>query len=655
MDAAIKMKRGRGQNYMMRSEKRPGFGSTPPQEPKKSIWYQVLTVILLIVFCPVGLILLWRKRLKWPGFVKFIAMLLSLLMFFVEMGAALWYPFEDERIRDIQQKASVAIEQAVDVTAEWITEKSEQASANWNAFWENKREIGAAVGNHALGLLQDAIATPSPEPTQVPPMTLTQSGSHTEAAELIGEATTEPTAEPTAEPTTEPTAEPTAEATAAPTAEPTAEPTGEPTAEPTAEPTEEPTEVPDLSANVLERPTPSASVNPTLHPGASRTPVPPVTPTPSPAPTAIPTFTPTPAPTPAQAVQITVNPADIPDLQSAGEATVWYTSNGKYYHKGPSCGSMSNAAKHSLKSAVSAGKKACPYCHPVEESWAKEKRPTVFVASDNYWHVRVGCESNTDSCTPMLLDDVRGSYRYAPCDACGSRYYVNGVPSAAPEATKASEAGATAAPATAEPVPEIKTAGEVMVWHTSNGKWYHKASKCGSMSNASQHTLASAASKGKTACPYCHPIDESWAEINEDVVFVSGSGTWHIDEACRANTGEYTVMTLTAARKDGELSPCRTCGAQHYVDGRPQPTASAQTATAAPETDGPVVEDGLNLNSVVNGDVLVYYSGNTSHYHRRDRCASSTTTVFQPHTLMEALLEGKISCPLCNPPAPETK
>ena len=78
MDAAIKMKRGRGQNYMMRSEKRPGFGSTPPQEPKKSIWYQVLTVILLIVFCPVGLILLWRKRLKWPGFVKFMAMLLSL-------------------------------------------------------------------------------------------------------------------------------------------------------------------------------------------------------------------------------------------------------------------------------------------------------------------------------------------------------------------------------------------------------------------------------------------------------------------------------------------------------------------------------------------------------------------------------------------------
>jgi hypothetical protein len=232
---------------------------------------------------------------------------------------------------------------------------------------------------------------------------------------------------------------------------------------------------------------------------------------------------------------------------------------------------------------------------------------------------------------------------------------VNGVPSAAPKATQTPAPGATAAPATAEPIPEIKTAGEVMVWHTSNGKWYHKASKCGSMSNAAQHSLESAVSKGKTACPYCHPISEDWAKTNEDVVFVSSNSAWHIDEACRANSGEYTVMTLTAARKDGALSACRTCGAQHYVNGKPQQTASAQTATAAPETDPPVIEDGLNLGEVTNGDVLVYYSGNTSHYHRRNRCASSATTVFQPHTLMEALLEGKITCPVCKPEEPATK
>ena len=352
---------------------------------------------------------------------------------------------------------------------------------------------------------------------------------------------------------------------------------------------------------------------------------------------------------------MTINPADIPELQSGGEVIVWHTSNGKYYHKGPVCGSMSNASEHTLKSAVAAGKKACPYCHPVEEGWAKEKRPTVFVASDNYWHVRVGCESNTDACMPMLLDEVRGSYKYAPCDACGSRYYVNGVPSAAPEATQTLEPGATSAPATQEPIPEIKKAGEVMVWHTSNGKWYHKASKCGSMSNASQYTLASAVSKGKTACPYCHPINEDWAETNEEVVFVSANSAWHIDEACSANSGEYTVMTLTAACADGSLSACRVCGAQHYANGKPAKTASVQTATAAPETGLPAVEDGLNLNEVTNGDTLVYYSGNTSHYHRRDRCASSTTTVFQPHTLMEALIEGKISCPLCDPPVPEIK
>lgn len=642
MDAAIKMKRGRGQNYMMRSEKRPGYGNTPPQKPKRSIWYQVLTIILLIVLCPVGLILLWRKRLKWPGAVKLLATLLSIAMLFLELGAALWYPFEDERIKAVQQTAAAAIEQAAEVSGEFIAGVSGKAAENWNAFWDNSREIGAAAGNHALGLLLDVIASPSPEPTLVPPMQLTQGGDSGEISGLISEPTVTPTVEPTATPTVEPTATPTVEATATPTVEPTATPTVEPTAEPV--------ETPEASANVLERPTPSASVNPTLDPAASATPVPPVTPTPSPTPTAIPTFTPAPTAEP------TINPANIPRLQDAGEMIVWHTSDGKYYHKTSVCGSMSNASQHTLASAIANGKKACPYCSPVGAEWAREDEPTVFVSTDNYWHVRIGCESNTDTYEPKLLEEVRGSYKYAPCDACGSRYYLNGVPSFETSDIPTAAPGATDTPAAEEVIPEAMTAGEVLVWHTSNGKWYHKASKCGSMSNASQHTLESAVSKGKTACPYCNPISEDWGDLSEEVVFVSSKSVWHIDDGCSANTADYTVMKMTAARADGALTACRTCGADHYINGNPHSEAASSQGAASPETsqDGNV-EDGLNLSSVTNGDVLVYFSGNTSHYHRRDRCASSTTTVFQPHTLMEALLEGKIACPLCAPPTPETK
>ena len=638
MDAAMKMKRGHGQGYMMRSQRRRGYGGTPPQRPKKSVWYQVLTILMLIVFCPVGLIMLWRKRLKWKGGIKFLATLLSLAMLFLELGAALWYPFEDERIRAVQNNVSAVLEQAMEAGGELIEKTTGEAAENWNAFWNNGREIGAAAGNHALGLLLDAIASPSPVPTNVPPMTLTAGQSSEDIPSLLHEPTATPTTEPTATPTTEPTATPTTEPTATPTAEPTTEPTATPTAEPTATPTTEPTAAPEASANVLERPTPSASMLPTFDPSASATPVPPVTPTPTP------TATPVPTPT----AEPTIDPASIPRLQAPGEMTVWHTSDGKYYHKESVCGSMSNAREHTLSSAIAAGKKACPYCHPVETKWAKEKEPTVFVGSDNYWHVRTGCESCTDTYTPMLLAEVRTSYQYAPCDACGSRYYVDGVPSYE-EATPAPDSDATSAPTA-----QAMKGGDVMVWHTSNGKWYHKASKCGSMSNASEHTLESAVSKGKTACPYCHPINEEWAKTEDEVAFVSEKNVWHIDGNCSANAGDYIVMTVTAARADGALTACGSCGADRYAGAASAQTAPDTSATESSQTQDTPVEDGLNLSSVVNGDVLVYYSANTSHYHRRDRCASSTTTVFQPHTLMEALLEEKITCPVCNPPEPET-
>lgn len=199
----------------------------------------------------------------------------------------------------------------------------------------------------------------------------------------------------------------------------------------------------------------------------------------------------------------------------------------------------------------------------------------------------------------------------------------------------------------------------MMVWHTSNGKWYHKGPKCGSMSNASQHTVASAVKKGLTACPYCHPIDDAWVKKDDPTVYVSTDNYWHTRTGCESNTGEWTIMKLDDARKDASLRPCDACGARYYVDGVPEnvggstlaPVVTNAPATKAPESTG----GSLNLGKVTNGDALVYYSANTSHYHRRDRCSTSTTTTFLPHTLMDALLEGKFPCPVCRPPEAATE
>ena len=49
--------------YMGRSEKR---GNQPAAETEKVLpfWYALLTIIMLAVLYPVGLILLWRKKLR---------------------------------------------------------------------------------------------------------------------------------------------------------------------------------------------------------------------------------------------------------------------------------------------------------------------------------------------------------------------------------------------------------------------------------------------------------------------------------------------------------------------------------------------------------------------------------------------------------------
>ncbi|MBQ2956791.1 MAG: hypothetical protein IJE08_10050 [Clostridia bacterium] len=615
MQAAIYYKRSREPNYMMRSEKRPGYPNTRRKRPKKSKWYQILTIIMLILLCPVGLIMLWRKRLRWPNPLKLLATLLSLILLFLELGAALWYPFKDERIRDVQHTVSTAIGQAADAAGEFMKD----VGANWDAVVSNGQEIGAAAGNHALGLFLDAIASPTPVPTQVPPMTLTRGeGSIDGIAAMMNRPTPSPSPSPT----------------------PTATPTPEPTETPAPTDTPEPTIAPSATANILERPTPSSDIPVfSLAPGVSDTPVPPVTPTPSPS--ATPIITPSPTPT----IVPTIDPANIPKLQDIGDVPVWHTSNGQYYHKGPVCGSMSNAAEHTLASALAKNKKACPYCLAIEEKWARETRPVVYVSTDHYWHTRTGCESMTEEWSPMLLDDARVDRNSRPCDACGARFYVDGVPVTG----TAASATVTPAPTTSQGLPQLTSAKEVTVWHTSNGQYYHKASVCGSMSNAREYTLAEAVKNGKKACPYCNPVGESLAGKDEYVVFAGSDSYWHTGTACKANTKEYSVVLLSEARTDDSLTPCTRCSADQYASG----ALPGQNSTAI-QPESTEINDSLDLSKVKNGDVLVYYSGNTSHYHRRNRCASSTTTTFMPHTLMEALLENKIACPVCQPDEPLT-
>ena len=207
------------------------------------------------------------------------------------------------------------------------------------------------------------------------------------------------------------------------------------------------------------------------------------------------------------------------------------------------------------------------------------------------------------------------------------------APTALPNQAAAPTGAAPQATLDPASIPALRSPGEILVWHTSNGKWYHSRSSCGSMTNASQYTLASSVNAGLTACPYCNPIGRSVLGV-ENAVYADGGKKWHIDFACQAITGGWTISPLDEARANEALTPCEACGAIYYAGGMPQAT--------------PASADG----SITNAGTLVYTSERNGYYHANNTCPNAAGITLQPAYLTDALRAGKQRCPSCNPPEP---
>ena len=106
-----------------------------------------------------------------------------------------------------------------------------------------------------------------------------------------------------------------------------------PTPAPTDTPAPTATPDPSAASNAASgRPTPTAETTPYSDNTATPTPVPNA---PTDTPTPLPTATPTPTPRPTATPEPTIDPALIPPLRSAGEITVYFSNNGKWYHATP--------------------------------------------------------------------------------------------------------------------------------------------------------------------------------------------------------------------------------------------------------------------------------------------------------------------------------
>ena len=112
--------RRRGRDYMMRSEKRDGYryggsssnGKKPKKRRRAGFFYIFLTLILSILFWPIGMILMWRRRLRWKLTTKLLTSIVTLALCVLLYGFALTYPTQDPKLMRIQDSANDFLDNA---------------------------------------------------------------------------------------------------------------------------------------------------------------------------------------------------------------------------------------------------------------------------------------------------------------------------------------------------------------------------------------------------------------------------------------------------------------------------------------------------------------------------------------------------------------
>ena len=322
-----------GRDYMMRSEKRGrSSGSAPSGAPRNKrrpprrrrkragFFYKLIMMLLLLVLWPVGLILLWQRKVRWGVGTKLLTSVVTFGACIILIGFALTVNTNNADYTAMQDKANSFL----DVAADALIDAGEVVGEQAQIVYDGASDLADAAWQRGRILLADGIDFAADKGEQA----------RTAIVELIGSIGIEgDVAESTEEPVAEQTPAITPEATSAP------EPTVEITVGP--ESTELPVYIPSASpeaesgtpveGGILERGdvlnivTVPATVKPVV----------------------------TPEPTP-EVVSFTVKPAS--------EAVVYYNEGGKCYHMAPSCGTMESAAEHSFGDTLNSSVRRCSKC-----------------------------------------------------------------------------------------------------------------------------------------------------------------------------------------------------------------------------------------------------------------------------------------------------
>ncbi len=446
-DTLLAFMRGGDHDYMMRSEKRPGQRSYSPQppkrrrRPKRHPVYIMLTLLLLLIAYPIGLILLWVPKLRWRAGVKLAVSVVSGVAFFVLMALALTWETGNPAITRLQTQAKEKLTYVMDAARETVSNKERIQTnllENGPRVFKEGADTLAALALTGIPAVQDHMRDIAQQGTGL--LSDVIDWVDRGGREILYKVNLLPTPAPT--PTAQPTPEPTPTPEQSPEPEETVQPEETQRAEPSAAPSAQPQSTgqsggADQGEDGAEGVLPASAAEPSPSQGSQLTPSPAAKDAASPTPSAasrpavsvtMPTVAPTatlPPPTPSPTPQPTPSPTPIvlPEAKSFADVTVYYYDSSRSYHRNSSCGNMSSAPSHTLAEAALSGKPACEGCDPPSVELLTAEL-AVWCGSDGVFHIDGECAALTSDWSGMTFEEAWLEDGMTGCPLCGADLYV---------------------------------------------------------------------------------------------------------------------------------------------------------------------------------------------------------------------------------------
>ena len=314
--------------------------------------------------------------------------------------------------------------------------------------------------------------------------------------------------------------------------------------------------------------------------------------------------------------------------------TVYATAGGRYFHTKADCSGMTNATSGSLLQAMLAGKTACPTC-------AKSAGSMVYCTRNGtYYHNKSDCSGMQDAFQVTLAESmILGKKK---CPKCWGSSAVGSATSAGNASTG--------------------TTGDVYVYATKGGTYYHTEEHCSGMTGASRVTLKSAIASGKPACPKC------CASANK-VVYATQNGQYYHSYASCSGMTNAQAGTLAQALALGKKR-CPNC----WASGDGGTTASGGAGSTASGSYVYCTQSGtyyhtksncsgmtgasrVSISTAVSAgkracptcasaaSKMVYSTDGGTYYHSKSNCSGMSGA--KQRTLESALMLGQKSCPVC--------